>query len=349
MRRACTLLVRASSHRPWLAAAGSFFPVIAMAMPARAQAEPIRIVYRADADCPSEASFVERVGASTGRSRRALDSEPARTFLVVVSREANASHGFLQVAGVDGRVTRRDVSGQTCDEVVATLAFITALAIDPMAGTSTPTPTAVADASTQLTAASDDPSSLSTPPDSSPHVVHAWDVGLGLDGRALAGFVPATAVGGGAFVEIAGDWAGRLVPSLRVSVSAAATQASFVDGVGARLVWWTARAEGCPARLGLGPLVTTACLKLDAGVLRSEGTGLPNSEKTSRPWVVPGVLARLTWPSSGNVWVEGSAGVGVPLGDYTFSYQQSGAAKVEVSRVSELGAEFGLGAGYRFR
>jgi hypothetical protein len=346
MPRARTLLARASSRRSWLAAAGAFFPVIAMATPARAQPEPIRIVYRADAECPGEASFVQSVEANTDRSRRALDSEPARTFLVVVSREADGSHGFLQVAGVDGRVTRRDVSGQTCDEVVATLAFITALAIDPEAGT--PTPTAIAGGSMVLPVGSNAPPSPSPPPDSSPHVVPAWHVGLGIEGRAIAGFVPAAAVGGGGFVEVAGAWAGHFVPSFRVSVSAVATQAAFADGVGARLVWLTARAEGCPVRLGLGPLVTTACLKLDAGVLRSEGTGLPNSERANRPWVVPGALARLSWPSPGGVWVEGSAGVGVPLGDYTFSYQRAGVATVEVSRVSAVGAELGLGAGYRF-
>jgi hypothetical protein len=282
---------------------------------------------------------------------------------VAVNPDGNRSRGSLQITTVDGAVSRREVNGESCAEVVSALALITALAIDPRAVVTGPGPVAELDGGATDSAArsnvgpesSEPPPSapnggLPSSPDTPSRPTPRWRWGSGADGQMLAGFVPGSAAGGGAFVDLSGTNAGLLVPSFRVSVFAAATQVSFGSGVGAQLTWLTARVEGCPAKLRLASLVATACLKLDAGLLVSEGTRLPNADENSHPWVVPGALGRLTWPSDAGPWIEGAVGFGVPLERYTFYYQLGGVtgATEAVFRVPALGAELALGAGYRF-
>jgi hypothetical protein len=341
-------------------------PFVMTATSVWAQPEPVRFTYQCDAECPGAARFVHEVEAHTAHARRAIDSEPARMFLVAVHREGSKSHGILQITSVDGSTTRREVSGDSCAEVVSALAFMTALAIDPGAGATTPSPTAevdggASDASVASGALPESPdgslsASVSTDstgdsplsPDAVSSVATKWHWGVGVDGQTVAGFVPEWVPGGGVFVDLARPGPEMLFPSFRVSLFAAATHTSFVSGVGAQLTWLTARAEGCPAHVELASLVATVCLKVDAGFLRSEGTGLANADGESRPWVVPGALGRLTWPSRGGPWIEGAAGLGIPLDRYDFAYQRAGVAgAIEVSRVRSLGAELGLGAGYR--
>jgi hypothetical protein len=163
--------------------------------------------------------------------------------------------------------------------------------------------------------------------------------------------VPGLAVGGGVFVEVASARAGLLAPSFRLSLLASSTQSLFTSVVGANLLWGFVRAEACPARLrGPAALSATLCADIDAGVLASEGVGLPNVVSDTRAWVVPGGLARLTWAASDGVFLEGTAGFGVLLARYSFSYQPGGMpGTIDVWRMPLVDAEFGLGAGYRFR
>lgn len=360
--RAGSFPVHAIPERQAVAAVALSLSYSLVAAPARAQIEPVRLVYQAYAKCPNEALFVHEVEAHVEHARPAIGDEPARTFLVAVNPDGNRSRGVLQITGVDGAVSRREVSGESCAEVVSALALMTALGIDPRAVATSPTAGiegGAPDSSVGSNAPTESPKRSPSAPDPAgglPSSAEAlsrpaqqWRWGFGVDGQMLAGFVPEWAAGGGVFVDLAGTGAGPLVPSFRVSLLAAATQAFFESGVGAHLTWLTARIEGCPARLRLASLVATVCLKLDTGLLLSDGTGLADADGNGRPWLVPGALGRLTWPSHGGPWIEGAAGLGVPLERYSFYYQQAGVTgATEVFRVPAVGAELGLGAGYRF-
>jgi hypothetical protein len=347
-----------------------------LATPARSQQEPVRLVYQAYAACPGEPSFVREVEAHGEHQHFLVDDQSSRAFLVTVSPDGKGSRGLLQITGVDGAVSRREVSGQTCAEVVSALAFMTALAIDPQAAATTPEPGPASIAGTDggktdtLVASSAAPTSAGPPPKLPPTppasptptppdvdrplpspsapASHPWSLGLGVVGQMSAGFAPDLAAGGGLFAELSGTGVGSLVPSFRVSLLAASTQPSFADGIGAQLTWFTARVEACPARLDVATLVATACVWVDAGLLHSQGMGLANTEAESKPWIVPGALGRVSWPSYGDVWLELDGGIGLPLERYTFSYQQAGAAApTELARGGAVGGELGLGAGYR--
>jgi hypothetical protein len=102
-------------------------PVLLLPVPASAQVEPIRLTYRAYASCPTEGRFVLEVTARTERGRVATPGEAARAFVVTVTRETGTIRGLLSITSLDGAVSEREVTGDTCREVVSALALITAL------------------------------------------------------------------------------------------------------------------------------------------------------------------------------------------------------------------------------
>ncbi|XXT20981.1 hypothetical protein WME94_05350 [Sorangium sp. So ce429] len=107
--------------------------VLAGGAVARAQttAAPLRIEYRAEAGCPTEAEFRARVGA---RLRRQLgEADAASAYVVTIDERDGRFTGRLGVRAADGATSDRDVAGATCDDVVAALAVVTALAIDSQA------------------------------------------------------------------------------------------------------------------------------------------------------------------------------------------------------------------------
>jgi hypothetical protein len=355
--------------------------VVAMAgLPtsAWAQVEPIRVTYRAYSGCPGESRFREEIEGRTERARWAAENERARTFVVTVTLENEIVRGSLSITSVDGSASRREVTGDTCSEVVSALALITALAIDPSASTtagmrpSTELPAGPegkdADASqprsestspirpepstppprvSSAAGAKDDSLARPSPSTSSRSTQNAhWAIGA--EGLALAGLVPGWGVGAGAFVNVEGTTRGALVPSFRASLFAAATRVQFGSAVGADLSWFVARVEACPLRIArTTEIALFLCAALDAGALRSGGTGLQSNTTDLRPWLAALALGRLTWSLTGRFFVEGGGGLLAPLTPYSFFYKE-GASSAPVHQIASLGATFGIDAGYRF-
>jgi hypothetical protein len=318
---------------------------------ARAQVEPVRLVYHAYPGCPDEARFVEKVVANVPRARFAVGREPARTFVVAVRPSEDGSVGFVQVSGIDGAVSRRDVAGKTCDEVVSALALMATLAIDPPVF-STPERTAPLDeagndSGSPVAAVADEAETRASRPVSRADA--GWRWGAGVDAQMLGGVVPVWAPGAGVFVDLESAAAHPILSSLRVSARAATEGTWFSGGVGANLSWITGRLEGCMGRVRVASLSATVCLDADVGVLASDGDGLANTTSDRRWWGEATALGRVAWPLGGGPWVEGSGGVGVPFERYTFYYQAaSGSGSTAVYRVPVVGGELGLGLGYRF-
>ena len=355
-----------------------------LAAPARADVEPIRLTYRAYPGCPSESRFVEDVTARTGRARPATPAETARTFVVTVTRETGTVHGLLSIASLDGAVSRREVTGDTCTEVVAALALITALAIDPLATTAPEGPLEAQapsiDEAAALAPSAVPPSSppaaptASSPPvpppaegppstpapapigpppravsTDAPRSPNRMRWAIGVENHGLVGLVPAWGYGGGVFVAVAGTPRGYLVPSFRASLLAAATHVDLTPAVGADLEWFVTRLEGCPLRFAWDPrLALYLCVAVDVGVLRSAGSGLPSTVVDLNPWLAPAALAHLTWAALGNLFVEAGGGVTAQATRYSFYFEQSSVPGAPVNRTPLLAATLDLGVGYRF-
>ncbi len=322
---------------------------------------------------------MEEVTARTERTRLAAPNETARAFDVTVTRETDTIRGVLSITGVDGTVSKREVTGDSCGEVVSALALITALAIDPLAATRPGAPPDVSPPSTDGGAAPSAPavpqalvpaapSSATEPARSAPSLPGAaeplqaaalspapsrpadrmrWSIGV--QSQWLAGLVPSMAFGGGVFVGAMGKPHGYLVPSFRASVLAATTLADFTPTVGAELDWFVGRFEACPIRFPWErQWALSLCAALDAGVLRSQGTGLRSNVPGAQPWLASAALARLSWFLPGSLFVEVGGGVTAQATRYSFYFTQSGLAEAPVQRIPLFAATLNMGAGYRF-
>ncbi|WP_437970488.1 hypothetical protein WMF04_14875 [Sorangium sp. So ce260] len=123
--------VSAVLHPRWLAAAAVLAGVLA-GSDARAEVQPLRIAYEAHEGCPSAEAFLRELIARTSRARAAAPDEAALDVRVRITRSGGASRGRITLGREeDARV--REVGGATCAEVVAALALITALRVDPTA------------------------------------------------------------------------------------------------------------------------------------------------------------------------------------------------------------------------
>jgi hypothetical protein len=359
-------------------------PVLLLPAPASAQVEPIRLTYRAYASCPTEGRFVREVTARTERARVATPGEAARAFLVTVTPETGTIRGLLSITSLGGSVSRREVTGDTCSEVVSALALITALAIDPSAATApnplgpSPAPageegviqgapvvvppdpalptTAPAGAVTPAVQRPPAPPP-ERPADRAPAIVSAPATGstdrlrwaVGGEGHVLAGLVPALGFGGGGFVDVTGTQHGHLVPSFRVAAFVADARVAFSSVVGATIDWFVARLEACPVRFAwTREWALSACAALDAGVIRSNGSGLTFQVADDQPWFAGAAIGRMSWSPPGDFFVEAGGGVTVQVTRYSFYFERSGVPQAPFQRIPLLGATLDVDAGYRF-
>jgi hypothetical protein len=103
--------------------------------------------------------------------------------------------------------------------------------------------------------------------------------------------------------------------------------------------------EACPLRVGKGIIQLSPCLRVEGGRQSGEvspgGTGVVYGA-----WLAPGALARLTARVAGNVFVEGAAGVVVPLTRNRF-FAGNSADYVYVSPTVAGRGDFSVGISFR--
>ena len=116
------VMSRAVAARLLMVSAALAGSAVARAEPTAA---PLRVEYRAGAGCPTEADFRARVVA---RLRRPLgEADAANAYVVTIEERDGRFAGRVGVRAADGAASDRDVAGDTCDDVVAALAVVTAL------------------------------------------------------------------------------------------------------------------------------------------------------------------------------------------------------------------------------
>jgi hypothetical protein len=103
------------------------------ARPVYADTEAIRIEYRGPSACPSSEQFVGEVLKRAGNVRLASATETARTFVVVIERDAAGYAGSLTIRERGEETFARKVAGRECGAVADALVLSTALAVDPTA------------------------------------------------------------------------------------------------------------------------------------------------------------------------------------------------------------------------
>lgn len=105
----------------------------ATGFPAQGSAEPerVRIEYSAAKGCPDRAAFIRALRQRTAGLQGSSGAERMRVFRVTITPGDSLVTGRLEIQGPGTESSLRSVAGRTCVEVVAALAFMVALAIDP--------------------------------------------------------------------------------------------------------------------------------------------------------------------------------------------------------------------------
>jgi hypothetical protein len=328
--------------------------VLASASIAQAEAEPIRVQYRADPSCPSADQFVDQVLGRTLNARLANANEPARTFEIVIEHGQLGFEGKLVIHETDGQTMARTVSDARCREVADVLALSMVLAIDPTAMNAL-----------EAGRRSEDDGQSSTArerrgPQASPEPKGPGSSAVGSANVSSKEFPSSSEHGADGASEGAVDYAVLLGPTLQSGVSPSLTLGGSIDlevrpsrpvlfasagvrltalqslphsasGARASFEFLLARPTLCSAplrpsaSLAIGP-----CLGLDLGVVIGRGTELPSPRTEQRFWWTVEVPLRAELGLGKSWLLQLDAGLLVPLTRYHFVFSQPDTAIYDV-------------------
>jgi hypothetical protein len=357
------------------------FVVALIARDGRAAVQPVRVDYEAHEGCPSVAVFLEELTSRTRLARAARPASPDEDALDVrvrITRKGDGSNGKITLSK-EGDARAREVDGATCHEVVAALALITALKIDPEAslaprprGSEAPSPILndVPESAPEAPRVSPPPAVAPAPPtplasrppvtppprrpassasiaEPSPPSPATLRTTLGVHVSAAFLVAPRGLLGGGPFVELQTDLG--LGASFRFAAEVTTTGAlDFGLGV-ARFTRGVVRLDACPALISAARWLTLApCLGADGGFLRGEGLpgGLITEVKQATvPWASLGLLGSATFGLGSLLRIDVRGGPQFPLVRRSFIFERP---EVVIYDVSPVTFTLHLGAGLSF-
>lgn len=116
---------------------------VALALPSRASAETrFSLDYATVGACPDRAGFLDQVAQRTHQARLTDPGQAELQFTVRAESTGEVHRGILDIRAGTGD-SRRELSGESCVEVVSALALVVALTVDPLASTAPVPPPAV--------------------------------------------------------------------------------------------------------------------------------------------------------------------------------------------------------------
>jgi hypothetical protein len=299
----------------------------ALGAAANARAEPEEaIVVEAEgpALCADAEEFFKRVQTRAIGVRRASAGESARKFVFGVGRVEPGFRGHLVVQHLDGRSARREVTGESCDEVIDALALITALDIDPRA----------AEVRTPVARAAEPPAlsiepKLEPEPDPGQRVPPSpaqWEARAGAGFAVSGGVVPVVLASLPVQIEVrrvpvdpgASPFAS---PSFAIGFERTlngTAEGSSPDRGSGDVTFHLTRAfvAACPLALLTATFRASPCVTVEGGAISGEGVlgkSLVSRTTDSRAWLAAGLSGRAHQRLWGPVSLEAEAGVGVPL------------------------------------
>jgi hypothetical protein len=328
-------------------------------VPARAVAsEAVRFEYNAPAECPNEATFIERVRERSQHERFAAEGELARTFVITLTVDESGAIARVDFVDTDGSAVFRRVRGSTCEEAVSGIALITALAID---GRATPEeqsapvePAPVAPLPPRPAASAPPPPRVNAPPPpeppapvpSEPRRDAEWSFSAGVGAGYASHKGPSGAltldVFGGVRLSDYGPSARASAWHFRSDARSAGREARF-RGYGLRL-------EGCPLAFGSSPWFIEPCLAVDGGVLLASGVesaAVADARDSALGWWdVLGVL-RAGAVISDRLLLEAQGELAVPLVARRYGFGEA-PGNPNVFDVPRVGVSARGGIGFRF-
>ncbi len=261
---------------------------------------PVRVDYEEHPGCPNAEVFTQEVLGRVARARRAASGERARLLVVRVRAAGGALEASLAIHESDGTVAERSVRGESCADLVAALAVIASVALDPVtsdeASDAAPAPAPAASSAApvfQVDAA---------PPAALPHARAVLAAGLGV--TVNGGAAPVALPGLLAFVEITSERDGIFEPAARLRFGRTVIGGATESGPGARFSLTTGGADLCPIALRNGMLRAASCVRLEVGALNARGSSVEPVHSEARPWFVLGPAVRVRLDLVGPLFAE---------------------------------------------
>jgi hypothetical protein len=330
-------------------AATALSACVALATPLSARAEEpstaLRLVYEASPGCPSAPSFRGQVVARTARVRFVDGEATDRVLFVSIVDEPGRTVGRLRVDELQGSSLARELSGASCDEVASALALIAALAFDPQAKID-PAPAPAAPKPAPAPAAPKPAPAAPRPASRAPTKDAPWRVTAGLQGRFVSGPLPGFWPQAGLFIGLDSRKPGWPSPSVRFTALTTWRNGYEAGDGNASFSFVGGALEGCPARWPLlATLDVRPCLGLEAAWMRSEGQLGLQARRADLLWLSLSPSGRLRWAPGGAFFLEGQAGLSIPLTPYRFVFEQP---DVVIHKVPPLGGLAALSLGLSF-
>jgi hypothetical protein len=271
----------------------------------------VRLHFEAPAACPGALTFALHVQARTRHTRvRPVPAADGADWSVKLEAAQEGFAGTLTLAQGTGS-TQRTLAGATCDEVVAGLAVVAALLVEPEA----------------MAPAEEEPAEAAapaSPPERAPRArVSAF-------GGVRNGAGPGPSPSGGVALTWPGAPRGHgLVagPLLgRLTLQAAPMGDFGAQGLhtaGALTAAWMAL---CPVAL-VGPRSHAAlCPGVEVGWQRVRIDGGETVRRHDRPWLAAGAELHLAWQVAHRLALEANAKLGSPLMRSRYDLQSGGTA-----------------------
>lgn len=303
-------------------------------------AEAIRLSYSASGQCPDEADFSARVRARTTRVRFAPPGETARRFDVTLLDGTPAS-GEISIVDAEGPHGARRVRATTCAEVADAIALVMALAVNPEAS-ARPASVPVRTGTRMFGASSRLPARRTT---TAPAGVASKGgrVFAGADLALNGGVTPDLLAAESPYV----GWQatdGTLAPELRLSAIRSMSNEVVPNGQ-ASFTWTAGRLDGCPVAWQAAALRVAPCVRMEAGAIQVEPTGVPAPRTRLAGWFAAGALVRGEWSLGDALFADAELAALVRATNDRFVVLPD--TTLYQVRLIGLGAALGLGARFR--
>ena len=334
--------------------------------PAAAQdtVEPVRLTYQASDGCPDQGGFLARLQGQTSRLRPSAGEDASRTVYVTLDAGPPAT-GRVAITRDGQPAGTRALQGDSCAEVADAIALVVALAVDPRAPTSlddfnpAPYPGLPATSSSPQPPSTTfrSPTPVAREPPSTPSMARREDrratgVAASPPGRragyaganfvVLGGASPNALATGSPYIGWRANRSAWFDPSLRLAFLRASSGAIDVSTGGTTtFVLTVGQFDACPVDWSRGAVHATACARLEAGALEAAGGNIAGAERSLRPWIAAGPMARAEWSFGPPFFLGVEGGALFRAIQDTFEFRPN----TQVYRVPAvgLGAAAGLG------
>lgn len=321
---------------------------------------PFDVDYEAPPSCPSRELFVRQIRARTDKAVEATADDPAvRRFEIRLDvPEAGRALGRMRTVDPSGTVSDREVPGETCQEVVAALALIAAIVIDPDASPA-PLPVELTqpepppEPAPALPPPSPPPPTPAAPPTITPARPSPpaarppsvagraeWEGFLGARAGLEVGPSPELLLGGALLGGLSRSGRSAWEPAFDLGLHAASGPAAQADLGEADFSWFAARLRGCPVRVPVtSPVHLRPCAWFTAGAVSASGSDVPLAKSAVAFWADVGLGLRFDVELHRLLLLTGDGGVTFPLSRDRFRFDPAEIIHVYPS----LGGSAGLG------